>query len=80
MNQIPILEVIVAGAVGLAVFFVISSATVDGLPPLVVAWGGLVVGGVALGCAIAVGHRELDMRNSLQLWHVDFPSRRAGLV
>jgi drug/metabolite transporter (DMT)-like permease len=35
-------------AVGLAAYFVISAHDVDPLPPLVVAWGGLVVGGVAL--------------------------------
>jgi drug/metabolite transporter (DMT)-like permease len=42
-------------AVGLAVFYVISAATDDGLPPLVVAWGGLAVGAATLGGAIAVG-------------------------
>lgn len=35
-------------AVGLAAYFVISAHDVDPLPPLVVAWGGLVVGGVGL--------------------------------
>ncbi len=42
-------------AVGLAVYFVISSATDQALPPLVVAWGGLAVGGAVLGGAIAAG-------------------------
>ncbi len=42
-------------AVGLAVYFVISSGTDDALPPLVVAWGGLAVGGLALLAAGAVG-------------------------
>jgi drug/metabolite transporter (DMT)-like permease len=42
-------------AVGLAVYFVISSATDDALPPVVVAWGGLVVGAVALAIVAAVG-------------------------
>lgn len=44
-----------AAAVGLAVYFVLSSATEDALPPLVVAWGGLLVGGSALLLAGAVG-------------------------
>jgi drug/metabolite transporter (DMT)-like permease len=42
-------------AIGLAVYFVISSATDDALPPLVVAWGGLAVGAAVLGAAIGVG-------------------------
>lgn len=42
-------------AVGLAVYFVLSSRTEDALPPLVVAWGGLSVGGGALLLAGAVG-------------------------
>ncbi|MEP7020062.1 MAG: DMT family transporter, partial [Pseudonocardiales bacterium] len=35
-------------AVGLAVYFVISAATDDPLPPLVMAWGGLFLGALAL--------------------------------
>jgi drug/metabolite transporter (DMT)-like permease len=35
-------------AAGLAVYFVLSSATEDPLPPLVLAWSGLTVGAVAL--------------------------------
>jgi drug/metabolite transporter (DMT)-like permease len=42
-------------AVGLAVYFVLSSATEDALPPLVAAWGGLAVGAAVLGAAIGVG-------------------------
>jgi drug/metabolite transporter (DMT)-like permease len=42
-------------AVGLAVYFVISAGTRDPLPPLVVAWGGLSVGAVALGVAGIAG-------------------------
>jgi drug/metabolite transporter (DMT)-like permease len=42
-------------AVGLAVYFVVSSSTEDALPPLVVAWGGLAVGAVALLLAGAAG-------------------------
>ena len=42
-------------AVGLAVYFVISSSTHEALPPLVVAWGGLTVAVVVLGGAILAG-------------------------
>ena len=41
-------------AVGLATYFVLSAED-GGLPPLVVAWGGLAVGGTVLGVAGAVG-------------------------
>jgi len=40
---------------GLATYFVISAHDDDPLPPLVVAWGGLVVGGAALVIADLVG-------------------------
>ena len=42
-------------AVGLAVYFVVSSGTDDALPPIVVAWGGLAVGALALLFAGAAG-------------------------
>jgi drug/metabolite transporter (DMT)-like permease len=42
-------------AVGLATYFVLSAETEDVLPPLVIAWGGLTVGGAALGLAGAIG-------------------------
>ena len=42
-------------AVGLAVYFVIASDTDDALPPLAVAWGGLAIGAVLLGVAVAAG-------------------------
>jgi drug/metabolite transporter (DMT)-like permease len=42
-------------AFGLATYFVLSAETDDVLPPLVVAWGGLVIGGVALAVAGIVG-------------------------
>lgn len=42
-------------AVGLATYFVISANTDDALPPLITAWGGLVIGGVSLGAAAVVG-------------------------
>ena len=42
-------------AFGLATYFVLSAETEDVLPPLVVAWGGLAIGGVALGAAGAFG-------------------------
>jgi drug/metabolite transporter (DMT)-like permease len=44
-----------AAAVGLAAFFVLSARTGTGLPPLVMAAGGLVVGGVSLVLAGLVG-------------------------
>jgi drug/metabolite transporter (DMT)-like permease len=42
-------------AFGLATYFVLSAETDDVLPPLVVAWGGLVIGGTALAVAGIVG-------------------------
>jgi drug/metabolite transporter (DMT)-like permease len=42
-------------AVGLAVYFVLSSGTGNHLPPVVVAWAGLATGGAALLAAGAVG-------------------------
>ncbi len=42
-------------AVGLATYFVLSAGTDDALPPLVVAWGGLAVGGVVLVAAGLLG-------------------------
>lgn len=42
-------------ALGLAVYFVVSSDTEDALPPLVVAWGGLAVGALVLLLAAAAG-------------------------
>ncbi len=40
---------------GLTVYFLLSASPDDALPPLVVAWGGLAVGGVLLAAAGAVG-------------------------
>jgi drug/metabolite transporter (DMT)-like permease len=45
----------VGAAVGLAVFYVMSAGTDDPLPPLVTAWGGLVVGAVGMGAVVATG-------------------------
>lgn len=42
-------------AFGLATYFVLSAETDDVLPPLVVAWGGLAVGGAALAIAGLAG-------------------------
>jgi drug/metabolite transporter (DMT)-like permease len=42
-------------AVGLATYFVLSANDTDAPPPLVVAWGGLVVGGAALVVADVTG-------------------------
>jgi drug/metabolite transporter (DMT)-like permease len=47
-------------ATGLAVYFVMSAGTDDPLPPLVVAWGGLVVGTVVLLAAGAAGLLPFD--------------------
>ena len=43
------------GMVGCAFFFVVSSSEDNGLPPIVLATGGLVVGSIALGLAGLVG-------------------------
>jgi len=45
-------------AVGLAAYFVLSAGTDDALPPLVVAWGGLVVGSLVLLAAGGLGLLE----------------------
>ena len=45
----------VGAAVGLATYFLISAGTEGGLPPLVVAWGGLAVGAVVLVVGGALG-------------------------
>ena len=42
-------------AVGLATYFVISADADDPTPPLLTAWGGLVIGGVALAIAALAG-------------------------
>jgi drug/metabolite transporter (DMT)-like permease len=42
-------------AFGLATYFVLSAESEDALPPLVVAWGGLAVGGAALAAAAGAG-------------------------
>ena len=42
-------------AFGLGTYFVLSAETDDVLPPLVIAWGGLAVGGAALTIAAAAG-------------------------
>lgn len=44
-----------AAAVGLAGYFVVSAKADDTLPPLALAWGGLLVGGALLGLAGLVG-------------------------
>jgi drug/metabolite transporter (DMT)-like permease len=36
-------------AVGLATFYLLSATVDDGLPPIAMAWGGMAIGGVALG-------------------------------
>lgn len=50
-----------AAAVGLAVYFVISASVGDPVPPLVLAWAGLCVGGIALITADALGILEFHL-------------------
>ena len=49
-----------AAAVGLATYFVLSADTDDALPPFVVAWGGLVIGGVTVLAAGLIGLVPLE--------------------
>ncbi len=42
-------------AIGLATFFILSAADADPLPPIVMAWGGMCTGAIALGAAGAAG-------------------------
>jgi drug/metabolite transporter (DMT)-like permease len=57
-------------AVGLAAYFVLSSATVDALPPLSVAWGGLAVGAAGLAVAAAIGVLPMHaVRTDVTLLH-----------
>jgi drug/metabolite transporter (DMT)-like permease len=56
-NELDVVGVLwgLGAAFGLATYFVLSAESEDVLPPLVVAWGGLAVGGAALAAAGAVG-------------------------
>jgi drug/metabolite transporter (DMT)-like permease len=57
-------------AVGLAVYFIIAAETDDALPPLVVAWGGLAVGAMALGLAAVTGVLPVHAtRTDVTLFH-----------
>jgi drug/metabolite transporter (DMT)-like permease len=47
-------------AIGLAIFFMLSAAHGDRLPPLVMAWAGMCVGAVTLGAAGLVGVLPMD--------------------
>jgi drug/metabolite transporter (DMT)-like permease len=51
-------------AVGLATYFVISAQVRDPLPPLVIAWGGLAVGALALGFTWLIGVLPVDASRS----------------
>jgi drug/metabolite transporter (DMT)-like permease len=63
----------VGAAIGLAIYFVMSANTDDGVPPLVLAWGGLVTGGVALIIADAVGVLPFSApRATVTLAHTHF--------
>ena len=64
-------------AVGLATYFVISAQDEDPLPPLLFAWGGLVIGGVALVLADLVGalhyaapHAQVTLLHTTVSWVV----------
>ena len=64
-------------AVGLAVYFVMSAETDDVLPPLVVAWGGLSIGGIALlivgfsgGMPFAATSTDVTLRGASVSWLV----------
>jgi len=50
---------LLAGA-GLAVYFVVSARQDDAVPPLVVAWGGMVVGALTLGAFALVGALPME--------------------
>jgi drug/metabolite transporter (DMT)-like permease len=53
LDPVGVLWGLLAGT-GLAVYFLISARQEDGVPPLVVAWGGMVVGALTLGaCDLA---------------------------
>jgi drug/metabolite transporter (DMT)-like permease len=49
---------------GLAVYFVLSARQDDAVPPLVVAWGGMVVGALVLGVFAVVGALPLEAATS----------------
>jgi len=51
-------------AVGLASYFVITAEAHDDVPPIVVAWGGFVIGAAVLGVAAAVGAMPLHATSS----------------
>jgi drug/metabolite transporter (DMT)-like permease len=57
------------GMVGCAVFFVLSSGEDHGLPPIVLAAGGLVVGSVALGLAGLAGLVEMSAGTGDATYH-----------
>lgn len=51
-------------AVGLALFYILSSRTEEPLPPLVMSWAGMVIGGAGLLLAGAIGVLPLQVRLS----------------
>jgi drug/metabolite transporter (DMT)-like permease len=64
--QIDLIGVLwgLGAAVGLALFFVLSSRSDDALPPLTMAWAGLAVGAVALGIFGALGATPMHATTS----------------
>jgi drug/metabolite transporter (DMT)-like permease len=57
------------GMVGCAFFFVVSSGEDNGLPPIVLAAGGLVVGTIALGLAGVVGFVDMSAGTADATYH-----------
>ena len=56
-HQLDVVGVLwgLGAAVGLATYFVLTAEAHDDVPPVVVAWGGFVIGAVVLGLAAGVG-------------------------
>jgi drug/metabolite transporter (DMT)-like permease len=65
-----------AAATGLAVYFVLSSRSGDGLPPIVMAWAGMTVGALALGGCGIVGLVGFDASTA----DADFAGHRTSWI
>ncbi|MFG1927895.1 DMT family transporter [Cryptosporangium sp. NPDC048952] len=63
LDPIGVMWGLLAGT-GLAVYFVVSARQDDAVPPLVVAWGGMVVGAVVLGAFALVGALPMATANT----------------
>jgi drug/metabolite transporter (DMT)-like permease len=51
-------------AVGLALYFVVSASSDDGVPPIVIAWGGMLVGAVTFAVLGGIGVLDLHASTS----------------